>query len=524
MADPVDWPTRDLVAHRRDATPERTALVDVDEGARYTYRQLDREVDRLARALARAIESAPPRGTDDASRMPDGATTRVATLVGTRPAFVALFFATMRTGTTLVPLNVEETPAELESKLDRTDPSLLVCDRETESLALESWDGPVRSIDEPADAGVESLRRGTSTVEDDRVDPVPLDRTDVQLVMFTSGTSGDPKGVRITVGNLVSSATASAFRLGVLPDDRWLCCLPTYHMGGLAPVVRSAVYGTTVVLQRSFEPEATAKVLEEHEITGVSLVPTTLKRLLDSGWTPPNSLRFVLLGGAPASTKLLERCFETGVPVHPTYGMTEAASQIATATPEEARTYEGTVGRPLGFTDVTVLDERGRPLETNEPGELVVSGPTITPGYLDSAHTEEAFCEFGLRTGDMGYRDSGGRLWVVGRTIDRIVTGGENVDPEEVIEVLESHPGIDAAAVVGLPDEEWGERVAALLVPRNPADRPPSGAIRDHCEGRLASFKRPKTVAYVDALPRTPSGTVDRDAVRRFLLDADEAG
>ncbi|MFC6730841.1 AMP-binding protein, partial [Natronoarchaeum mannanilyticum] len=258
---------------------------------------------------------------------------------------------------------------------------------------------------------------------------------------------------------LLASAVASAFRLGVAPDDRWLCCLPMYHMGGLAPVLRSTLYGTTVVLQSEFDAERTPTVARERGVTGVSLVPTMLQRILDRDAAPdlPDTLRFVLLGGAPAGADLIADCERRDVPVHPTFGMTETASQVATATPREAFEHEGTVGRPLFGTTVTVVDEDGDPLPAGETGELVVDGPTVTPGYYgDSAATEASFGAHGLHTGDVGYRDDGGRLWVLNRRDDRIVTGGENVDPGEVVGALREHPKIRDAAVVGLDDAEWG--------------------------------------------------------------------
>ncbi len=536
MGEPTDWPTRDLVAHRTAATPQRTALVDTETGFEWSFREFDRRVDRVASALEAVTAGESDGGGDDGQR--------IALLMPTRPAFATIFFAAMRTGTTVLPLNVRETIGELAAKVERTDPTTLVCDGSTEDAArevaaeiepIDSADTDsidLRSVDDPGCERVRSLLPSDSSGASDAdrewsraVEPVPLERDDTQLIMFTSGTSGEPKAVRLTVGNLVASATASAFRLGVTPTDRWLCCLPMYHMGGLAPVIRSVLYGTTVVIQREFDAESTSRVLETYDVTGVSFVPTMCKRLLDAGWEPADALRFVLLGGAPASSELLERFRDAGVPVHPTYGMTETASQIATATPAETGTHEGTVGQPLLFTDVSVVDETGATVDPGQQGELVVSGPTVTPGYLDDEKTAAAIDERGLHTGDVGYEDDDGRLWVLNRRSDRIVTGGENVDPGDVVAALRAHPRVEDAAVVGLADEEWGERVGALVVP-GPASESASDdsleprSIRAHCDDRLAGFKRPKTIGIADALPRTTSGTVDRERVRDRLLEA----
>jgi len=504
MREPVDWPTKDLLAHRALATPDRTALRDAETGESRTFREFESDAEGYVPGLERATPAA------------DG---RVALLLDSTLATARLLFAAMRRAITVVPLNTRLTADELEVRLDAADPDLLVCERDTEETAVEAAgsDPPVASVETPVDGAVDRLD-GDETAA---AVPTKLRRDTEALVLFTSGTTGEPKGVRLTVGNLVASATASAFRLGVTPEDRWLCSLPTYHMGGLAPVLRSVLYGTTAVVQDGFDAEATAAAMAEDAITGVSLVPTMLKRLLDDGWTPPETLRFVLLGGAPAPPGLVDECERRGVPVHPTYGMTETASQIATARPADAFEHEGTVGQPLLWTEVTVVDpETKEPRHAGEPGELVVDGPTVTPGYLDDGRTAAAFTERGLHTGDVGYRDAEGRLWVQNRLDDRIVSGGENVDPGEVRAALRAHDRVADAAVVGLDDEEWGERVAALVVPTD--DSLTEHVVETHCRERLAGFKLPRTVAFVDELPRTASGTVDRGAVRERLSAARE--
>lgn len=503
------WPAADPVADRAAATPDRTAIVDADADRTLSYREYDRLVATVADALA-------SHGAD-----------RVGYLLAPRPEVGALVFAAMRTGTTLVPLSLREPAPALQERIDRTVVELVVCSESTadQATALAVDVVSVDPLDEPVPA-LAALDQADSQGERAReIDWVSTTdgraSTDEPLLIgFTSGTSGEPKGVTLTAENVIESATASAFRLGVDPEDRWLCCLPTYHVGGIAPLIRSAVYGTTAVIQRSFEPDATAEVLADREITGVSLVPTMLRRLLDAGWSAPDSLRFVLLGGAPASESLLDRSLAAGIPVCPTYGLTETASQVATARPSDVADHPGTVGQPLARTRVTVVDRSGDQVDPGEQGEIVVAGPTVTPGYLDPDRTEAAFGEYGLHTGDVGYRDENGRLWVTGRLSDTIVSGGENVDPATVESALESHPAIETVAVVGVPDEEWGERVGALLVPAGTDGVPTLAEIREYCDGRLARYKHPRTVATVDELPRTASGTVDRDAVRERLGDS----
>ncbi len=492
----ADWPTADLVAVRAESAPDATALVDAGSGRAWSYRELSTgPVAALAAGLL-AADLAPGD--------------HVGVVAEPGVGLAQLVHAAARAGVVLVPLSPDAPAGVLAERAAVADVDLLVVDAATEATARDAFDGPVHSIDEldrgPADGPIAG-----------EADPYAWARDDVQWLVFTSGTTGGPKAVALTAGNLVASAAASAERLGVEPDDRWLAPLPMHHVGGLAPLSRSALYGTTAVVQGGFDAEATAEAMSARDVTGVSLVPTMLNRLLDAGWTPPASLRFVLLGGAPASPELVDRCEAAGVPVHPTYGTTETASQVATARPAEAFEHRGTVGRPLPGVEVAVVGAEAGPLPPGEAGELVVDGPTVARGYYgDAASTAAAFTDRGFRTGDRGRLDEAGRLWVAGRADAAIVTGGETVQPDDVEAALRAHPAVDAAAVVGVDDAEWGEVVAALVTGRG-LD---GNALREHCRERLEPHAVPKLVVPVDELPRTASGTVDRPAVRERLAAA----
>lgn len=523
MFDTDSCPSTDFLTPRASTTPERTAVVDIHHDREWTYRALDVLVDDVASRLADLLGDGEPSDTTA------GSPPRIGCLLSNRLPFAATLHASMRVGATLVPLNTELSGSSLADRFDRIEPSLLVCERETETAARDVATCPVVSVDQPRLDPVEPLflvggggaatdpSRASSGDNEQKTGsiPVTLDSDQTVLVLFTSGTTGEPKGVRITPKNLFASATASAFRLGVAPDDRWLCCLPPYHMGGLAPVVRTAIYGTTLLVQREFDVDETQEALRRYGGTGISLVPTQLQRLLDDGWSPRPQLGTVLLGGAPASESLLERALEVGVPVYPTYGMTETTSQIATARPSTVRTHPETVGQPLFCTTVTVLDD-GDPVEAGAQGEIAVDGPTVTPGYLDADRTRAAFCKHGLRTGDVGRLDEDEHLTVLGRLDDQIQTGGKLVAPAEVRSALLSHPAIDDAAVVGIEDREWGERVAALVTEGESEVLSPQ-AIETHCREELAGYKIPKSIVVADSIPRTQSGTVDRDATRAII-------
>ncbi len=319
----------------------------------------------------------------------------------------------------------------------------------------------------------------------------------IAVVIHTSGTSSAPKPVELTYGNLLWSALGSAVALGLDADERWLCALPLSHVGGLSILVRSAIYATTAVVHERFETERVLHALREQDVTLVSLVATTLARLLDAGLERPRALRCALTGGGPVPAALVERASAAGVPVSMTYGLTESCSQVTTGPIAALARGELGAGPPLFCTRVEIAAE---------DGEILVAGPTVAPGALAG--------DGWLHTGDLGALDARGRLSVTGRKADTIVSGGENVAPSEVEAVLESHPDVLEAAVVGLPDERWGEAVTAIVVAR--ADRAPDeDALRAHCADALAPYKVPKRVLLREReLPRTRSGKLLRRELR----------
>jgi O-succinylbenzoic acid--CoA ligase len=289
------------------------------------------------------------------------------------------------------------------------------------------------------------------------------------------------------------SAVGSAFNLGVDPTDRWLCCLPLDHVSGLAIVMRSVIYGTGAVVHDGFEVETVAEALERDWVTLVSLVTTQLTRLLAAG-VDLSGPRAVLVGGGPVPLEVLEEATGRGAAVVQTYGLTETTSQVTTLAPQEAPRKLGSAGRPLLTTHLRIQD-----------GEILVQGPIVAPGCLD----EDGW----LHTGDVGRIDNQGFLYVEDRLGDVIVTGGENVLPAEVEEVLLRHPAVADAAAVGRADAEWQEAVEAIVVLHRGAAAGPD-ELRRHCAQSLARYKVPKRFEFVSELPRTSSGKLLRRALR----------
>ena len=307
---------------------------------------------------------------------------------------------------------------------------------------------------------------------------------EVALVVHTSGTTHAPRPVELTFGHIAAHIRAVGAVLGSDPDERWLCPMPLSHVGGLMILARSAAAAGTVVLEPgSFDADRVARRLREGGITLASLVPTMLARVLDAGGRPGPRLRRVLLGGGPVAPALLRRAVDAGFPVSQTYGLTEACSTVTVAEPGDLET----AGRVLPGSGLTIASD----------GEILISGPTVV-GEWDA-----------LRTGDLGRLDEEGRLTVIGRKSDTIVTGGENVAPAEVEAVLEEHPGVAEAGVFAREHPLWGEAVTARVVPSGEL-APSAAELRQHCADRLAGYKVPKAFELVTRLPRTSSGKLLR--------------
>ena len=491
---------KDWLRWRALATPGRLAVLF--EGRSVSYAELDRLADGLATALA-------ARGLQLGAR--------VAAHLENSIEAIALIHAIARVGAVLVPLNTRLTAAERERQLSLVGPALLVVD--DEPVAADDGSGQ----EEIVTLAELSRHEPQSGEEFQELCPAPsrLPGPQAQSIIFTSGTTGTPKGVQLSFDNHFWSAAASAYRLGVNTNDRWLSCLPLYHVGGLAVIFRSCLYGTAIVLQRGFELAVFQRCLREDGVTLTSLVPTMLHRLLHScsATVWPESLRMILLGGAAVAPELLHVAHEADLPVAATYGLTEAASQVATALPADVRRNPDSVGRPLLFTELRIADADGRALPQGQMGEILVRGPQVMAAYYDNpSATESALREGWLHTGDIGRLDADGDLIVVQRRADMIVSGGENIYPSEVEAALREHPAVADVCVVGLPDAEWGQRCAAAVQLRA-GETLSREALLAFSRTRLAGYKQPsaKLIRFVDALPHTASGKIARQAVERLL-------
>ncbi len=323
-------------------------------------------------------------------------------------------------------------------------------------------------------------------------------------VVVTSGTTGVPRGVILTEGNVGAAVAASADRIGNAGDDRWLLVLPLFHVGGLSVLWRSAAAAGTVLVHDRFDAGRTATALRSGEATIASLVPTMLRRLLAADPGPFPGEPVVLLGGAPAPAALVEQGLDAGLRVLASYGLTEACSQVTTVVPGDERRSLGTTGPPLPGMRVQVV-AAGRAVSPGTAGLIEIAGPAVSPGYAGEPPRAGP-----LLTADIGRFDDAGRLMVLGRADEVVVTGGENVHPAEVEALLSGCPGVVEAAAFGLPDPEWGQRLVAAVVASPGFD---AAAAAAWLRARAPSYLVPREWRIVGELPRNAAGKVDRTAL-----------
>ena len=340
-------------------------------------------------------------------------------------------------------------------------------------------------------AGISS--GGVLVADESPGEPEP-DLGGAALVVFTSGTSGNPRGVRLTRRNLEAASLASIAHLGHGPTDVWLLAMPLTHVGGLSIPVRSACAGGAVRMLAGFDPDLVAEAVAQG-VTMLSLVPTMLRRLLDNGFDAGPSLRAILVGGGPIPGRLLEEAAEAGLPVLPTYGMTETFGQVATLRPGAP---VGRHAHPLPGVDITITED----------GRIAVRGDQVSPGYLGEPDRSSDW----FVTSDLGDVLDDGSLRVLGRADDLIVTGGVNVDPRKIEDVIVGHPDVAEVVVVGSPDEEWGMAVAAIYV--GDVD---GAALSRWARQRLAGPLLPKSWKRVDRIPQLSIGKPDRSEAAKLL-------
>ena len=466
-------------------TPDKTALSFNDE--RWTFKQLYEESMALARKLR-----ANDLKTGD----------RIGLLGPSNEHMVFIAHACMLLGLEIVMLNNRLTKKEINWQVDDSAAIAVIVSDEFEELISHS---EIRTITfSTIKSSVEKLFDAQNLWEQDRT----------ITVMYTSGTTGFPKGVRQTANNHTSSALSSVLNLGLDEQDVWLCTMPLFHISGFSILVRSVIYGMEIRLYEKFDAVQVAAEIASGSVTRMSVVSVTLDKILrefeQNGTVAHPSFKSVLAGGGPVPIGYLERANECKIPVLQTYGLTETSSQTATLSATDAMRKIGSAGKPLFFNQIKI----NKAQNSEDNGEVYVRGPHVTPGYIGRFSNNDPLVDGWLPTGDIGYFDDEGYLYIVDRRSDLIISGGENIYPAEIENVLAAHPDIREVGVCGKDDADWGSvPIAFVKAIKNVSEE----ELKSFCEERLAAYKVPKEFRFVDELPRNASNKLLRRKLREWL-------
>ncbi|MCE2887820.1 MAG: o-succinylbenzoate--CoA ligase [Pseudanabaena sp. 42896M_M3] len=435
---------------------------------------------------------------------------RIGLLLTNHPRYIILVHALVKCEAIAVFLNIRLTTEELRWQIEDSQAKYLLCDELTKST-VNNLD---KQIDHLIISEISSFSLLNFQLNGCKHCSENIDLENTQGIFYTSGTTGKPKAVPLTYNNHFHSAISSALNLGIEPNDNWLLCMPLFHVGGLSIAWRSVVNGTKITLLPKFDEQEVLDAIATEKVTIISLVPTMLSRLLaHPQWQNLQKLRAILLGGAPASPELIEQCLQLNLPISPTYGMTETASQITTLPSHEVAKKRGSSGLPLFGNRLRIVDDQQQDLDVGEIGQILIQGASVMNGYLNQL--DKNIQDGWLHTGDLGYLDRDGYLYVISRRSDLIISGGENIYPTEIEAILLEHPAIVEACVVGIGDREWGEIVTAAIVTDIQLSLE---EIRNFCEQKsLARYKLPKSIYIWESLPKTASGKLLRQKIRDRL-------
>ena len=499
-----------IIQKRAELHPDVEATVDVTSGRRQTYAELDDRCNRIGNGL---LDTGVASGD------------RVALLLMNGPEFVETFFGTAKIGGVVVPLNWRLVADELSFILTDSGATTLVFgtafrdvveelhSRGTGGTQVSHWIHVGEAADRPSFAvGYEDLAARSSA----DAPAIGAEDDDLLYIMYTSGTTGLPKGVMHTHATGLWSVINSLASVDTHQGDRFLVCLPLFHVGALQPLTNTLFGGGTAVIMSEFDPTRIWEVFGEEKITVTLAVPAMLQFMLltlDKDAHDFSTLRYCLSGAAPVPVSLIETYEEMGIEIHQVYGLTESGGPGCVITAADALTRAGSTGKGFFFNDIRIVDEDGNDCGAEEPGEILIRSPHNMTGYWNRPEaTAESLVDGWLKTGDIAIFDKDGFVYIQDRVKDMIISGGENVYPAEIEDVILSMEGVTEVGVIGIPSEKWGESPMAVVVAADESIT--AEDVIAHCDGKLARFKMPKAVEFTDAIPRNPTGKILKRILR----------
>lgn len=484
--------------------PLQVAVRDNDTQRSLTYEQLNRLANRLTHRLYREY------GIEKGDR--------IALLMENSLEHIILFSAAQKLGCILVPLNFRLAAPEINYLLENAEPALLIFEHHYRPV-LEKCDAYAQIPHQLSLPEVtEFCNPYRRLPEDEYAIRNPVEEDDPLFILYTSGTTGFPKGALYTHKMLFWNSINTAMSLVVNSDSRTINCMPLFHTGGWNVMITPFLHhGGYSCLMKKFDAATVLQLLETERPTMFMGVPTMLKMMADLPefeQTDLSSLLYLIVGGESMPIPLIERWHERGVAVRQGYGMTEVGPNLTSLHQDDAMRKKGSIGRPNFYVDIKVVDPEGEPVAPNQNGELLLRGPMVTPGYWRNRKaTRKAKTGDWFHTGDVVRQDDEGYLYVADRLKNMYISGGENVYPAEVERVLLTHPAVSEAAVIGVPDERWGETGRAFIVLK-PFLETTEGAILQFCKENLAKFKVPKQVVFLNELPKNDTGKIDRQGLK----------
>ncbi len=490
---------QDWVAKWAVYSPDKIAIKEYETSRTLTYYDLNRLSNRLSHYLTEDLQIC--KGD------------RIAILAENCLEYIILFSAAQKTGIILVPLNYRLTSSEIEFMLTDAEPVLTLVEEKFISLLPPTSAGKIRPSLKIKD--IEVLCDVQQHIAKDlsyQVNPVEDD--DAIFILYTSGTTGFPKGALYTHKMMFWNSVNTSMALIMDTESRTINCMPPFHTGGWNVLTTPFLHhGGFTCLIKKFDPETVLHLMQEERVTIFMGVPTMLKMLTDHDAFQDAHFRdlyYLIVGGAPMPIPLIEIWDKKGVAVRQGYGMTEVGPNLTSLHQRDAIRKKGSIGFPNYYVDIKLIDASGNEVETGKPGELLIKGPMVSPGYWRSPEaSEKALQEGWFHTGDMALQDEEGYLYIVDRIKNMFISGGENVYPAEVEKVFESHAYISETVVIGVPDPVWGEVGKAFVVLRSDTQIS-AEELLEYCRGKLARFKVPKYIVFLETLPLNAAGKVDR--------------